>query len=381
MNNVFHSFLKDIYDKPINLLLKSSEIKEIEDFYQKYYQKYTDIKMFYSVDKNIARKIKKVCSVRAEIERQFFCKKRLQSGTLCECVLAESIARFYQLDSFADVFHTYIRDLPANILYRLRDDNNRILCRYIYYNKNDLNTFLIQYGNPTRYDADFYMNGEKIKLEFKDRIARAGEKETEYDDEGKLVYSHSFQEENPTYISLIHQFNEKNNIIDLVGNYKIESDSDKKEILKSYFKSLGFDILISMDLFDSIIAITYDCIDKDDCCSFISFDGSEIRRSGKNSYTVFTPNLLLKSIHQVGGIISGNSVKIPSSNMINRMRNDKITGRKINHLFYVRLESLKEKNGYCEFLIKDVKQLKPTICVHIQIIAERSRLREYYLSH
>ena len=75
--------------------------------------------------------------------------------------MAETIAQIYGLDSFADVFHTYIRELPANILYRLRDDNNKILCRYIYYNKENLNTFLIQYGNPTRYDADLYIDNQK----------------------------------------------------------------------------------------------------------------------------------------------------------------------------------------------------------------------------
>lgn len=295
-NSALISFLKDIYNNTNVSLLNNEEIKAIEDFYNTNYDKYNNIKEFYSFDKKITKNIKKVKSVKAEIERQFSIKKKLQVGTLCECVMAETIASLYNLNCFCDVFHTYIRDLPANILYRLRDDNNRILCRYIYYNKDDLNTFIIQYGNPTRYDTDLYLNNKKVKLEFKDRISRAGEKEVEYDEKGKLFYSNEFAMENPEYIPLIKLFNEHYNIVDLTGNYKIKSEDDRIAILRSYFDNLGFEALVTIDNNSSLIAITKDCIKPDNNLKIISLEGSEIRRAGKNSYNVFTMNLLLKSI-------------------------------------------------------------------------------------
>ena len=193
--------------------------------------------------------------------------------------MAETIAKIYNLNCFADIFHTYIRDLPANILYKLRDDNNRILCRYIYYNPEDLNNFLIQYGNPTRYDADLYLNDEIVKIEFKDKIARAGEKETEYDNDGKLVYTEQFAEDNPDYIPLIERFNEDYNLVDIEGNYQIENEEDKKAILRSYFRNLGFETLVSIDDDNQLIAITEDCIDMPDGNDFLSLAGSEIRRT------------------------------------------------------------------------------------------------------
>ena len=371
-------FLNDIYNDMTFTILNSQEIKEIEEFYNKNYDKLSSINDFYNQNRIITRNIKKVKSVRAEIERQFESKKRLQSGTLCECVMAETIAKIYNLDCFADVFHTYIRELPANILYRLRDDNNKILCRYIYYNNNDLNTFLIQYGNPTRYDADLYIDNQIVKLEFKDRVARAGEKETEYDDEGKLIYNEQFAQDNPDYIPLIERFNKNNNIIDLTGNYQITEKEDRKAILKSYFKNLGFETLVSIDENSQLIAITEDCIEIRDDKEFLSLAGSEIRRSGKNSYKVFTKNLLLKSIDKKCGVVNKDNVKIPIENMTDRINNGKVTGKKINHLFFVKIENIKEKEGFYYFSIENVKQLKPTLCVHMQIIANRENLIKYY---
>lgn len=377
-NEALIQFLNDIYDDMIFTILDSREIKEIEDFYNKNYDKYANLNEFYALDKKIARNIKKVKSVKSEVERQFEIKKRLQSGTLCECVMAETIANMYNLDCFADVFHTYIRELPANILYRLRDDNNRILCRYIYYNKDDMNTFLIQYGNPTRYDADLYIDNQIVKLEFKDRIARAGEKETEYDDNGKLIYSEKFAEENPDYIPLIERFNEENDIVNLEGNYQIKNEEDKKAILKAYFRNLGFESLVSLDDNSQLVAITEDCIEEYDSKDLLSLAGSEIRRSGKNSYSVFTKELLLESIEKIGGSVTNNIVRIPVDKMTDRINNGKTTGKKINHLFFVKIENIREENGCYTFLITNVKQLKPTLSVHMQIVSDRNDLIEYY---
>ena len=377
-NEALISFLKGVYNESRVTLLSNKQIKEIEDFYNKNYEKYTNISEFYSSNSTIARNIKKVKSVKCELERQFSLKKRLQSGTLCECVMAETIAKIYNLDCFADIFHTYIRDLPANILYKLRDDNNRILCRYIYYNPEDLNNFLIQYGNPTRYDADLYLNNKIVKIEFKDKIARAGEKETEYDNNGKLTYTDKFAEENPDYVPLINSFNKKHNLINIEGNYQFEDDTDRKAILKSYFKNLGFETLVSIDENNQLIAITEDCIEIPDGKEFLSLQGSEIRRAGKNSYRVFTPELLLKCIEEDDGIILDEIVSIPINKMKDRTNNGRITGKKINHLFYVSIENISDEYGKYLFSIKNVKQLKPTICVHMQIISDRDSLIDYY---
>lgn len=377
-NNVLIQFLKDIYLNVDPIILSTSDIKEIEKFYKDNYKKADSFEAFLALDPNIAKKIKKSNSVKTEVKRQFYSKKLLQSGTLCECVLAQTIADMYGLDCFADIFHSYIRDLPANIIYKLRDDNNKILCRYIYYSKENRNTFLIQYGNPTRYDADLYIDNQKIKLEFKDKIARAGEKETEYDEQGKLIYTEKFAAENPDYIPLIEKFNQETSMIHLNGNYKNLTEKSKRDMLKSYFENLGFEVLISIDHNDCLLAVTKDCIDGDEETEIISLEGSEIRHSGKNPYTVFTPHLLEQSIEKIGGTIMGEFVSIPANNMGKRIRNGKITGRKISKLFFVFERDVEPVQENYVFSLNNVKQLKPTICAHMRIVATREFLIQYY---
>lgn len=379
-NETLVQFLKDVYNGSSPTILSSEEIKEIENYYKANCKKYTDIKEFYASNKKVAKNIKKLKSVRAEVERQFEAKKGLQEGAICECVLAGTIAKMYGLNDFADVFHTYVRFLPANIIYRLRDDNNQILCRYIYYDKNNLDTFLIQYGNPTGYDADLYINGQIVKLEFKDRLARVGEVETAYDNSGKLIWTPEFAAKNPSHLPIIEKFNETNNIIDLTGNYPIDDKADQKAILKAYFKNLGFETLVSSDDKGQLIAVTQDCIEEQNNKEILSLNGSEIRRAGKNNYVVFTKELLYKSIEKIGGEISGENVKVPTDKMSDRVAKGKgkISGKKINHFLFVLIEFIDEKNGYYSFSISNVRQLKPTICSHMKILYDKSELKDYY---
>lgn len=379
-NRTLVRFLNDVYKCSNPTILSSEEIKEIENYYKANCKKYTDIKEFYASNKKVAKNIKKLKSVRAEVERQFEAKKGLQNGAICECVLAGTIAKMYGLNDFADVFHTYVRFLPANIIYRLRDDNNQILCRYIYYDKNNLDTFLIQYGNPTGYDADLYINGQIVKLEFKDRLARVGEVETAYDNSGKLIWTPEFSAKNPSHLPIIEKFNETNNIIDLTGNYPIDDKADQKAILKAYFKNLGFETLVSSDDKGQLIAVTQDCIEEQNNKEILSLNGSEIRRAGKNNYVVFTKELLRKSIEEIGGEICGENVKVPTDKMSDRVAKGKgkISGKKINHFLFVPIEFIDEKNGYYSFSISNVRQLKPTICSHMKILYDKSELKDYY---
>ena len=149
-------------------------------------------------------------------------------------------------------------------------------------------------------------------------------------------------------------------------------------MLRAYFRNLGFESLVSLDDKSQLVAITEDCIEVHDSKDFLSLAGSEIRRSGKNSYSVFTKELLLESIKKIGGTIANDIVRIPIDKMTDRINNGKITGKKINHLFFVKIENIKEENGYYIFLITNVKQLKPTLSVHMQIVSDRNDLIEYY---
>ncbi len=386
-NETLIKFLRDVYLKDNKTVLTDNEVKQIEKFYKSNYKKAETFDEFLKINPAITKKIKKAKGVYAEIKRQFNSKSALQPGTIIECVLAQTIANMYNLSCFVDSFHSYIRELPANVLPYLRAEENTLLCRYIYYDPNNYDNFLIQYGNPTSYDADLFLNNHIVKLEFKDRIARAGERDIkQYDENGKLLLDNKFMKENPEYIPLIKQFNEETDIFSRYSpkcssvNYKEFDEETKKDILRSYFSNLGIDVLVTLDKNNELLAITIDCVDGTDNFDIISTKGSEIRPAGKNPRKVFTPIFLNNSIINIGGDIN-NKISVPIKNMqdrIGRGTGGVITGKKINNLLFVPIKKVNQLDDRYLFSLKDIRQLKPTIAIHVKIIADKNELKEYY---
>lgn len=387
-NEALVAFLRDVYKEKNRIILTDKEIKDIEKFYKENYKKSTTFNEFLSINPDITKKIKKVKGVYAEIERQFNAQKALQPGTVVECVLAQTIANMYNLTTFVDSFHSYIRELPANVLPYLRAEENTLLCRYIYYDPKNYKNFLIQYGNPTSYDADLFLDNKVVKIEFKDRIARAAERDIRrYDEQGKLLIDNKFIEENSDYIPLIEKFNEETDVFSRYSpdcekvNFSDFDDDTKKKILKNYFTTLGIDTLVTLDKNNQLIAITIDCIDEEQNINIISTDGSEIRPAGKNPGKVFTPIFLEKSITNMCEKNENNIVSILKEKMDNRIgrgTGGKITGKKINNLLFVPIENITEDGDKYIFNIEDVQQLKPNIAIHVKIITTKEELKRYY---
>ena len=87
------------------------------------------------------------------------------------------------------------------------------------------------------------------------------------------------------------------------------------------------------------------------------------------------------SILKCGGIVEDNKVSIPISNMKDRYARNKdntISGKKINPLFFVKIENIKQENNFYVFNINDVRELKPTFSIHIRFIVSKSVLKQYY---
>lgn len=390
MNDALFEFLRDVYNDTNKMALTNEEIKNIEEFYKENYKDIETFEEFMKLDTTISKNIKKVKGIYAEVERQFSNQKALQPGTLVECTLAQTIADMYNLDCFVDAFHSYIRELPANVVPFLRSEDNQLLCRYIYYDPNNYENFLIQYGNPTSYDADLFIHNQNVKIEIKDRIARAGERDIRsYDENGKLIIDEKFKNENPDFVPLLEKFNEETDVFSRYEkstdedkiNYRFDDEKMRTELVKAYFRNLGFDTLVTFDENNELIAITLDCLEEKTDLKIVSTDGSEIRPAGKNPGDVFTPIYMKKLIHKKKGLIDEEYVKLSKDEMKDRIargKNKEVTGKKIGSLFFVDIEKIKEDNNSYVFKISDIQQLKPNIAPHIQIIVSKSQLREYY---
>ena len=90
----------------------------------------------------------------------------------------------------------------------------------------------------------------------------------------------------------------------------------------------------------------------------------EIRPAGRNSYSVWTPMALNRFLREKGAVISGNTVTIDKKRLENRVERGgggRISGYKINPLFFVRIADCSQNGNRITFSISKVKQLNPTI--------------------
>jgi len=90
----------------------------------------------------------------------------------------------------------------------------------------------------------------------------------------------------------------------------------------------------------------------------------EIRPAGRNHYNVWTPNALKNFLNQKNARFNGNIISIPIKELgIRKARggNGKVSGYKINPLFFIYKEDCREENSIISFDIYKVRQLNPTI--------------------
>ena len=90
----------------------------------------------------------------------------------------------------------------------------------------------------------------------------------------------------------------------------------------------------------------------------------EIRPAGRNHYKVWTPKALKRFLENMGASIEENTVCIKKEKLQPRRErggNGRISGYKINPLFFVYIRDCYEKDSLISFNIDSVRQLKPTI--------------------
>lgn len=135
-------------------------------------------------------------------------------------------------------------------------------------------------GNCHDFELLNKKKNEIIILEVKRRVARCGESDLKYNEEGKLARPNRSKTWFPEWEYFIEEFNKNNSIFSLQGNYLLSGDFSS--VAAAYFKDV--DYLITCDGKNNLIAIP-----ANEILNHISFKGSEIRAKGKNPVKVFTP--------------------------------------------------------------------------------------------
>lgn len=381
--------IKKIYDYKEHLVVSKKDIKKVEDYYKNNSSKFNNINDFLNSDENIKGIVNKLKSGKQEIEKQLDKQKALQPGILAECVFMQTLAKILELRSFIDLEEVIFSKVLVEISPYVKDSAGTICAaRYVYYNKKDNNTMIIQYGNPKAGDATAIIYTHEIIIEIKDMPALLMDTDLIYDEKGKFVIP---SDTNPNYAKYIKKFNETTSVFEQFGsNYKLfdNNEKDRQNLLKQFFNSSTIDVIITtVGKKDDLIGIKVSDIDFifPDGSPLIYTSGSEIRMTGKNARSeAFTPIYLEK-------VLADKDVAVNKDNIcrINKTCNkilgkvhgrgkekNNITRLKINNAFFVRIKDVTESDEYYEFPKNKINQSKAGISLHIEIKKTKKEIKE-----
>lgn len=387
--DAINELIKTIYSNNSDLILSESAIKRLNDFFKESIEFRENFEKYFATHENLIGNISRLKSGKYEMEKQYNQNKALQPGILSECNYVETLAKIFKLNKCLDFDRTPMNKIPLECRDFLNSGYQTFsAARYLYYNPNNLNIFLFQYGNPANGDAEIIINGNKVRLEFKERNAKAGEYDITglYDESGKLLISDDFKEKTPEYIPFINKFNNETNVIEQIGhNYNSFDDETKILSIMEYFSRHNIDAIVSSTSDNELIILTPDCvkIELPDGRRLITTENSEIRTSGRNHRKVFTKKFFESTLEKMNAIkVSDEVYEVDLKNdlveIVNGRGTKSLSRVKFNKVFFINIKDAEVNGETIKFNINNVEQLKPSISMHIKINASKSELKQLF---
>lgn len=384
-----NELINTIYNNNSDLILSESDIKRLNNFFKEVDQFSKQFDAFLEENSEKTKGISKLKSGKYEMEKQYNQNRALQPGILSECNYVETLAKIFNLNKCLDFDRTPMNQVPIECRNYLNSGYQTFsAARYLYYSTKKTDIFIFQYGNPANGDAEIIINGNKVRLEFKERNAKAGEYDITglYDDEGKLLISDDFRKNTPEYIPFIEKFNNETNVIEQIGhNYNDFDDETKVLSVMEYFARHDIDAIVSSTSNNELVVLTPECvkIELPDGRRIITTENSEIRTSGRNHRKIFTKNLFMNVLDQMNAVeIDKDKYEVSLDNELVEIVNGRGTSTpsriKFNKVFFVDINDAVIENDKVVFNINDVEQLKPSISMHIKINASKDKLKDYF---
>lgn len=292
----------------------------------------------------------------------------IQSAVFSECAYSQTFANSLGLTIFINCL-IHSDELPINI--QKICEEYKIYPRYAYTDENKTK-FLIQAGSCHGIDALFINLDDAsdfLKIEFKEPAAKTSEPDLPfYDYDGLLNITDVWLTAYPQFRKMVEEKINLNffehlgsNINDFLAenveyavtnNYNSNSSSGD-----SYVKEA--DVIITEDKNGKLVMIPSNHV-----VLWAKLEG-EIRPAGRNHYKVWTEGKLRNVLQDLGAIINENNDVIVNKTKLKSRKArgaNKVTGYKINEIFFVYVEDVKEVvDNLITFNINKVQQLKPTI--------------------
>ena len=373
--------LKLIYESSELTIVSKNDIDYINQYYKQNFNKAKTYEELVKDDR-FEFLLNKLHSAKYEINKQFNLKKALQPGIISECNFSESIAKVLGLNKVIDLDNAKYNEVPREFNEFVQNSSQTFSgARYLFYNNKNKNIFIFQYGNPARGDAEVVMDGQKIRLEYKEKHAKLGEYDMLYDNMGTLIPSNKIKQELGALTFLIDSFNQNTDIFSEIGHNYTAFDVDTCMIAASmYLQSKKIDLIISA-VGDSLVAINFDCFKHKTPSNeyAVSLKGSEIRTSGKNSKKVWTEEHFEQTLKDLE-VVNKNGfcyIKKDKCKLVKGKGKEEITRLKIGSIYFVFIENVKDNGLEYVFKKEDVRQLVPTISMHMTINATKEELKKF----
>lgn len=302
--------------------------------------------------------IKNKCPALAhQILKSYEFGHNIQSAVFSECVYAQTLANMFNLNIFTNCLdnHTFI---PENIINLLK--SYHLFPRYAYSNKNK-SRILIQAGSCNGIDSALItvVDLNIYTIEFKEPGAKTCEPDLpKYNEDGFLVITAEFIERYPQFKQMLEEQKKLNFFTKIGSNINdFSEESVNIAVTNNYIKKYA-DVVCTEDSDDLLVMLPVNQLS-----SWADIVG-EIRPAGRNHYKVWTPCALKRFIKEKGGVIENSIVTMNKSNLgVRKERggDGKISGYKINSIFFVYSRDCIEDVNTIKFDLQKVQQLNPTI--------------------
>lgn len=294
-----------------------------------------------------------------QIKRSYDDGHNIQSAVFSECVYAQTFANMLNLSTFINCYEVD-NFIPESV--RVLLDSYHLVPRYVY-STTDKSRMLIQAGGHGGIDSALITVIDLViyTIEFKEPGAKTSEPDLpKYKEDGALVITEEWLNRYPQFKSMLNE-QKGLNFFNVMGNnvHDFSEESIDIAVSNNYASKKKYaDVICTEDVDGYLVMLPTNQ------ASVWAETAGEIRPAGRNPYNVWTPKALIKFLLEKEAVIENNTVTIKKNKLTERRArggNGRVTGYKINPLFFVRITNCIENNGMLTFNLSEVKQLNPTI--------------------
>jgi hypothetical protein len=361
--------LSDFYSKPsTKVAFNTAERRKIWDEFKVE----RNIKKFNYIEEAVP-------AIFAEINKAVVHEKNIQPAVFSECVYAQAFANKFNLS----VFENHINSEGIKFDFSgIEIPNAEDLTIRYSYSRLDKKISLVQAGGAGGVDCALISFEEKIAtmIELKEPYARTSAPDLpKYGEDGFLISSEKFAQENPQFKSMLEeQIRKRFNIFENIGSNlsDFSAESIESAVTENYSGEKFADFICTEDSSGYLVLVPSSHV-----AMWAKLEG-ELRPTGRNSYPVWTPNKLLSVLKEKGGSVHADTVTMPlSSFKQSKARGgENISRFKISPLFFVRSADVENTKGTVTFKLDAVKQNIPDITAKINFKnLQVSEVKKFYM--